>query len=317
MKAPFLSKLSNGSRLGSDLTVLGAIDPGSVEPVYIVWHHRSWCPMAVKIFTKPDRAKREAGILADLSHPNIVRLLGVEERRYMLMPFLEGRPLATVIDLAPNRRFRTSDALRVAIHAGAALQHVHERGFVHLDVKPGNVMITSSGLPVLFDFGSARRIGAPRPAEVIGTDGYISPEECSLGEAGPASDVFGLGILLFEMLTGELPFAAGTAKNRFPQFTDDPVRVRRRRPSLAKELDQLILSCLSRNPDARPSLSALLPRLHAHITNGPPMWPAGFDPDRGSDVRSDRKGAGSKRKRAIEARVNLASACLHFRHCER
>lgn len=270
--------LAVGNRLGPNLTILGAIDAGSVEPVYIAWHHQSWCPMAVKVFKSPARAEREAGVLARFAHPNIVRVLGVEQRRYVLMPFLEGRSLESLIRKARMQRFRISDALRVAIHIGGALQHVHECGFVHLDVKPGNIIVTTNGLPVLFDFGSARALGSPRPSDVIGTDGYISPEECSLGATGPASDVFSLAVTTYEMLTGALPFAPGTADNPFPQFTDDPIPMRNIRPALPRELDQLILGCLNRSPNARPALSKLLPHLNALITHGPRMWPEGFQP---------------------------------------
>jgi serine/threonine protein kinase len=300
-------KLAVGSRLGSNLTVLGALDPESVEPVYIVWHHQSWCPMAVKIFKQAERAQSEANLLSSFNHPNIVRCFGVEQRRYLLMPFLEGRSLAAAIDQAPRQRFKVSDALRVTIHVGAALQHVHAAGVVHLDVKPANVIVTPNGLPVLFDFGSARRIDAPRPSEVIGTDGYISPEECSLGKVSSASDVFSLGTVLYEMLTGTLPFEDGTPEHPFPQFTDDPVPLRRHRPSLPKALEDLVLSCLNRSPKSRPALAALLPQLNALIQSGPRMWPAGFEPAapakqnvRRSD-RDQKKTSGAKRNGAPNA----------------
>lgn len=302
-------KLPVGSRLGANLTVLGALDAESVEPVYIVWHHQSWCPMAVKIFKEAERADSEANLLSSFKHPNIVRSFGVEQRRYLLMPFLEGRSLATVIGQAPRQRFKVSDALRVAIHIGAALQHVHDTGVVHLDVKPANIIVTPNGLPVLFDFGSARKLNVPRPSEVIGTDGYISPEECSLGKVTPASDVFSLGVVLYEMLTGTLPFEDGTPEHPFPQFTDDPVPLRRHRPSLPKVLEDLVLSCLNRSVKSRPALGELLPRLNVSIVTGPRMWPNGFEPDAVAASRDQRSDRGKKEISAEARKPRLVMAC--------
>jgi eukaryotic-like serine/threonine-protein kinase len=269
-----------GARIGAHHTVLGVVDkkPGR-HPIYIVWDHRAWCPMACKVFRSAAEAEREAGILSALAHPNIVRLLGVGERMNLLLEFLEGPSLDRVMDGRPEGRLSVSDALRTAIHVGAGLEHVRDRGLLHLDLAPSNIIVTC-GRPTLIDFGTARRQDEARPDRVTGTDPYIAPEECLLREVTPAADVFGLGVLLYELLTGELPFPEGTRRDPFPQTHASPTPARDRRPGLPRSLDDLVLACLAREPSARPTLTALLPRLHDFIRGGRRMWPADFRPAR-------------------------------------
>jgi serine/threonine protein kinase len=272
-------RLGLGARIGAELTVLGTVDDTGDEPVYIVWHHRAWCPMACKLMRSTRRARREADLLRRLAHPNIVRLLGVGEPPHILMEFLEGPTLLQLVRSRPQRRLPLSDALRVAVHDGAALVHVHERGFLHLDVKPSNIIL-ARGRPVLFDFGTARRRRERRPRAIIGTDAYMAPEQCRREVLTPASDVFGLGATLYELLTGELPFPKGDGRTPFPQCTLPPVPMRARRGDVPAALDRLVLRCLAAEPGLRPaSPAALLPELHGFIRRGPPMWPSGFVPD--------------------------------------
>lgn len=270
--------LPPGARIGRNVTVLGTVDGGGKDPVYIAWHHRNWCPVACKVFRSHRRAEREAHVLRALSHPYTVRLLGLERPGLLLMEFVEGPTLSRLIDEARFRRLGVSDAVRVAIHLAAALQHIHERGYLHLDVKPANVLVTRGGRPILFDFGSARPIGGRRPSYVVGTDPYIAPEECRLEAVTPAADVFSLGVSLYEMLTGEYPFGKGSRADPFPQTHARPVPARKHRSSLRGGLDDLLLACLSQAPSDRPSLSELIPRLHDFIVAGPKMWPPGFEP---------------------------------------
>jgi eukaryotic-like serine/threonine-protein kinase len=278
LKSTRLSKIEIGARLGADLAVLGIVDEGGPEPIYLVWHHKSWCPMACKVFEFSEEAQLEAELLLALAHPNIVRCFGVNQSTFLLMEFLEGPSLKHLIDNRPNHRLPISDALRLTITIGAALSHIHQTGFLHLDVKPGNIIVVN-GRPILFDFGAARRQTASRPRNVRGTDPYIAPEECLLEAVTPAADVFGLGVTLYELLTGNLPFPKGTKGEPFPQVRRSPRSVRRYRPAVPIDLERLVLSCLSREPAARPKLVALLPSLHAFIRAGPRMWPAAFQPD--------------------------------------
>jgi serine/threonine protein kinase len=267
-----------GDRIGPDLTVVGAVAKArGRHPVYIVWRHGAWCAMACKVFRTPAHAAREHAVLQAVAHPNIVRSFGPAGRATLLLEFLEGPTLAGRLDTAPRGRLGVSDAVRCAIHVGAALQHVHAQGYVHLDVKPANVIL-AAGRPVLFDFGSARRLGAPRPASVAGTDPYMAPEECRLGEITPAADVFSLGATLYELLTGELPFPEGTRDAPYPQLVCPPAPLRKLRPAVPRGLEALVLACLALNPADRPGLPRLLPALHAYVRRGPRMWPEGVSP---------------------------------------
>jgi eukaryotic-like serine/threonine-protein kinase len=272
------ARLRVGARLGKELTVLGVIDRRGSEGLTIVWNHAAWCPMACKVFRSYRDAEREAKVLSLLAHPNTVRFLGLSAPANLLMEFLEGPTLEDLIYRQPRRRLAISDAIRVAMYVGAALHHIHRAGYVHLDVKPANIIIAGGGRPVLYDFGSARQ-PSERPRSIAGTNPYIAPEECLRQRIAPATDVFGLGVTLYEMLTGELPFPLGKHRDDFPQTRLAPVPLRRRRP-LSAALEGLVLSCLARDPAARPPIAGLLPRLHDQITKGQRMWPPGFHPER-------------------------------------
>lgn len=278
MKAARKKVAAVGAELSDGLTVLGHIDTGGDEPVYIVWHHASWCPMACKVMTSLQRAREEANKLRAMSHPYIVRLFDVVPPGLLLMPFLEGQKLSELIDNAPKGQLGVSDALRVAIHIGSALTHVHARGYIHLDVKPDNIMIAPGGRPVVFDFETARLISANRPDRICGTNAYIAPEECLMGPVGPQADVFSLGVTLYEMLTGVVPFGARTPSNPFPQIKRMPVPLRQHRPSVPALLENIVMTCLEKDARLRPTLHELLPLLNERITRGPKMWPASFRP---------------------------------------
>jgi serine/threonine protein kinase len=282
------AKIQVGTRLGSGLTVLGIVDDRGDEPVYLVWHHKSWCPMLCKVLRSKEAAQREADILLAVTHPSIVRCFGVSGTTWLLMEYLEGPSLHQIVKRRPKRQLGINDALRLSIYVGAALSHVHDRGLLHLDVKPANIVVVN-GRPILCDFGIARRQAAARPNGMRGTEGYVAPEECLLEEITPAADVFGLGVTLYELLTGHMPFAKKTDAEPYPQILRPPSSVRQHRATVPVGLEKLVLSCLNRDPKARPTLPTLLPSLHQFISRGPPMWPTGFHPEIQTDERQKRR----------------------------
>jgi serine/threonine protein kinase len=266
--------MSRRLRLARHLSLIGPVGRGGGGAVFIVWNHRAWCPMACKVSGSPRRARREARVLNALDHPNIVRCFGQgrSASAHLLMEYLDGPTLRRVIRGSRHRRLSVANALRLAIHLGAALTHVHERGFVHLDVKPSNVIVVG-GRPVLVDFGAARPRTDRPLGYAAGTDPYMAPEQCRGGQVTPASDVFGLGVTLYESLTGRYPFPEGTRRKPFPQLSVSPAPLRPFAPGVPASLEKLILACLAPNPTARPSMAELLPKLHAFIRTGPRMWP--------------------------------------------
>jgi serine/threonine protein kinase len=270
-------RLRLGSKVGDALTVLGVIDTGGHHStVYIVWNHFSWCPMACKLYPSQTNADAEAEILAQLAHPNIVRFLGAGRPAHVLMEFLEGPTLSGL--MRARGWLGMSDALRVAVHLGSALAHMHARDILHLDLKPSNVIVVH-GRPVLFDLGTARKRsewGLPR---LEGTQPYMAPEQCLSQSVSAATDVFGLGVTVYEMLTGKLPFRLGSPRRPYPQTEDEPIPLRRYRPRISASLDRLLLQCMARTSAQRPSLQKLIPALHDFIGSGPAMWPDGFRPD--------------------------------------
>jgi len=286
-----LNRIRPGARIDDNFTVLHRLNGHRDEdPVLLVWDHAGWCPVVCKMFGSQRRAHREATALSSLEHPNIVRCYGVHEPVYVLMEYLQGPRLSDLIRSRPEGRLSVSDSIRVAIHLGAALEHIHGKGFLHLDVKPDNVVIVH-GRPVLFDFGSLRVRSAERPQQVHGTDPYIAPEEWLLEQADVSADVFSLGVTLYEMLTGKLPFPQ-SLKRRLSQVTRGPKRLRMHRPHVSRKLEDLVLQCLARDPRARPALGTLLPVLHGEICSGPPMWPRILQTSRVLGVKAGSATAG-------------------------
>ena len=271
------SKLTVGMPVAPGITVLGVVDDGGEDAVYLVWNHRAWCPMACKVYARCGDARREAAVLGALEHPNIVRGLGAGSSGYLLMEYLDGPTLKQLIQSSKQGRLSLPNAMRVGIYLGSALIHMHSRGFVHLDVKPSNVVIYR-GRPVLFDLGTARPCSRPQLKSSIGTDFYMSPEQCERGQVSPASDVFAFGVTLFQMLTGQLPFPKARSRTSFPQTRVDPTPLRKHLPRAPQALESLLQACMARPVAARPALSQLLPALHAFINTGPRMWPASLAP---------------------------------------
>ncbi|OXE37272.1 MAG: hypothetical protein CGW95_02555 [Phenylobacterium zucineum] len=270
-----LKRYRPGQTIAGDLTVLGVIAQiRGRHPIYLCWSHRRWCPLAVKIFRDEVRARREFEVLQAVSHPNVLKVYDVLPPHAMTMEVLEGHTLEMELHKSPSGHLGIADSLRAMVHVGAALQHIHQTGFLHLDLKPANIMM-QHGRPILIDFGTARRLDDGRPSSAMGTPDYMSPEELAGGRVTPASDVYAFAVTAFELLTGRLPFAAG---RRTGVAAAKPLNLRSLRPRAPKGLETILLAAMKPDPADRPTLNLMLPAMADLIRSGQPMWPPGFQP---------------------------------------
>jgi serine/threonine-protein kinase len=248
---------------------------GGMGEIYLARDTRLDRPVAVKLLARElahdahlhERMRREALLAARLSHPNLVAMLDAGEeagRPFLVMEYVAGETLAT--RLRRDGPLQPSRVLSIGGDLAAALAHVHELGMVHRDVKPDNVFLTPTGVVKLGDFGIARAIEQPRVTEIgtiLGTASYLAPELLSGGDATPASDVFGLGVLLYEAASGELPRHGATVGDL---SRADPCPLALIAPELPARLVWLVDRCLVRDPGSRPSAAELATEMQAPAT---------------------------------------------------
>jgi eukaryotic-like serine/threonine-protein kinase len=216
--------------------------------------------VAVKLLhgsADPDRFAREARAAAGLSHPSICRLYDYGEadgRPYIVLEYLAGGTLEDrlVSDEPPS----DAEAERIAREIAAGLAHAHERGLVHRDVKPGNVLFDEEGAAKITDFGIARVLDAATLTEagtLLGTAAYISPEQARGEPATPASDVYSFGVILYRMLTGRLPFEAQSPLELAAMHEKaNPPPISSLRPDAPPNLERLTTAALAKRPEERP-----------------------------------------------------------------
>lgn len=211
----------------------------------------------------PDRVQRdesakarfiqEARSAAGLNHPNICTVHGVEDvdgSLFIVMEYVEGGELGGKIPFA-----KTEEAIKIAAQIGEALQEAHAKGIVHRDIKADNIMLTAKGQAKVMDFGLAKLKGAlklTRTSSTVGTLGYMAPEQVQGEEADTRSDVFSFGVLLYEMLTGKLPFRGEhEAAMVYSIVNEDPQDITSLKPDLSPLVVNLINRCLEKDPDDR------------------------------------------------------------------
>lgn len=296
-----------GDRIAGDLTVIGHLAVGRYGHIYQVWSANEWCALTCKIVAPARRdervalaaLRREARILRMVRHPAIVRSFGGGEHDglpFLLMEYLEGPSLFDVIENRRDRQLEPSDALRVAIHVGAALYHLHRRGFLYLDMKPAN-MLVRDGVPVLVDLDAVRRIrDQARPVRRTGTAPYMAPEHVRREPLTRACDVYGLGALLYEMLTGRWPFEhvyleeppSDEDARQYPQIRGEaPPPLREFVDCVDASLERIVMKCLAPEPaDRYESMHPLLLELAEELDEPASLWPEGVTTERRSAPRS-------------------------------
>jgi serine/threonine-protein kinase len=204
-----------------------------------------------------DRFRQEAKAAANLSHPNIVTVhdFGLDQGQlFIVMEYVPGTDLKTLIK--QRGRFSPDDAVPLLIQACAGIGYAHRAGLVHCDVKPQNMLVTPDMRLKVTDFGIARALSTIQPDErsevVWGSPQYFSPEQASGAAPSPASDVYSLGVIMYEMLTGSLPFHATTSAELARLHLDAvPVPISELLPDISPTLEQILTKVLSKEPSQR------------------------------------------------------------------
>jgi eukaryotic-like serine/threonine-protein kinase len=220
-----------------------------------------------------ERFRLEAKAAANLSHPNIVTVhdFGFDgERLYIVMEYVPGQNLKAII--RDTGRFTIEDALPLLIQACAGIGYAHRAGLVHCDIKPHNILVTPDQRLKVTDFGIARALATIHPDEhsdvVWGSPQYFSPEQAAGAAPSPASDVYSLGVIMYEMLTGHLPFETEDTAELARLHRDVlPVPPSKLNPEIPPVLEQIILKVLSKEPSARYRTTDQLGRILISFTN--------------------------------------------------
>jgi serine/threonine protein kinase len=220
-----------------------------------------------------DRFRREAKVVATLRHPGIIQVYDFdidEDMLYMVMEYVPGESLAQRLAGIHTQggQLPLEEALRLFRLITQAVAYAHEQGVIHCDLKPGNVLLTTQGQPVLTDFGIAKFISGEHltlTADIMGTPHYMSPEQASGGKVGSYTDVYSLGVILYELTTGALPFNGDTAMSIMYQHVNEPPSIPRSiNPDLPRAVEQIIEKAMTKDPAGRyPSAQELLADVEA------------------------------------------------------
>jgi eukaryotic-like serine/threonine-protein kinase len=209
-----------------------------------------------------ERFKREAEIGEMLDHPGVMKVYSTKHRSgvYMVAEWIEARLLRAI--LQEQKKLSQERAIKLTVEICDALDYIHRNGVVHRDLKPENVMVDTEDKIKLIDFGIAAKAGSKRLtfgkfSQIMGTPDYIAPEQVKGARGGARSDIFALGVMLYEMLSGKIPFVGD---NPFAIMNDrllnNPVPPREANPEISQQMQEVIYRALEREPDNRYSTAS-------------------------------------------------------------
>ena len=244
--------------------IVAPLGEGGMAAVYKAYQPSMERYVAIKVLPRHmsaseefvSRFKREAKMLAQLQHPHILSVFDYGEADgypYIVMPFVQSGTLA---DLVQKRRLSLSEIRRVMSQIGEALSYAHGHGMIHRDIKPSNILIDERGNCLLTDFGLARMAEASikitTSGAILGTPAYMSPEQGAGSNIDQRSDIYSLGVILYEMVTGRVPYTAETPIAIVFKHIQDPLpSARKLNPDLPEPVELVLLKVLAKNPDDR------------------------------------------------------------------
>jgi serine/threonine protein kinase len=266
--------------------ILEEIGRGGMGVVYKAWQRDLKRPVAIKMVrlgagTTPEnliRFRQEAELAARLHHPNIVQVYEIghlDRRAFLVMEYVEGGTLASRCASQPQP---AGEAARLVEVLAQTIDYAHRQGVLHRDLKPSNILLTAEGAPRIADFGLATFIGLENgltaTGAMLGTPGYMAPEQAKKreGQISPATDVYGLGAILYELLTGRVPVAGTDLVDFLCRLVEEePISPRRLQPGVPRELETVCLKCLQKDPRHRYASAEALAEDLRRFLDGKPI----------------------------------------------
>jgi len=268
-----------GMFIGDRYEIISKIGTGGMADVYKARCHRLNRFVAIKILKQEysedkkfvDKFRAEAQSAAGLSHPNIVNVYDVGEDEglyYIVMELVEGITLKNFIER--KERLEIKEATGIAIQIAQGMEAAHANHIIHRDIKPQNIIISREGKVKVTDFGIAKAASSNTiTSNAMGSVHYISPEQARGGYSDEKSDIYSLGVTLYEMLTGQVPFVGdNTVSVALSHIQEEATPVRTLNPAITPSLDKIVQKCMQKKPERRYlTVSALIEDLKKSITN--------------------------------------------------
>ena len=271
--------LNNGTFIANRYEIVGQVGTGGMSDVYKAKDHALGRYVAIKVLKSEfsedtnfvSKFRTEAQSAAVLEHPNIVNIYDVGSENgihYIVMEYVEGITLKTYIEKKGQLTYK--EALSIAIQVGRGIQAAHAKNIVHRDIKPQNIIISTDGKVKVTDFGIARAVSENTiHSDVMGSVHYASPEQARNGYVSNRSDIYSLGIVMYEMVTGRVPFDGdSTVAVAIQHLQDEMDPPSKYAPNLPISLEKIIQKCTQKSPDRRyDSMESLLIDLRKALLN--------------------------------------------------